>query len=96
MNNTEPTQEGIVIEAYDHDRNQVVTAYGPTPGHYQFFYLPPHPAINFGDTILMNFNNQKLFVHHGNPHLTYRISPIVFPGTLLYELITERIQEDQK
>jgi len=86
---------GIVIESYDRGENQMVITDSPDPGigkhHFFFFFLPQHPVINFGDTILMNIQADKYWIHHGNSHLTYRIFPLVFPGTLLLELILDRI-----
>ena len=92
----EKTISAVVIESRSHGENQVVTACGPA-GAFHFFYLPPSPDVSLGDIILMNFNPQAFFIHHGNPHLTYKITPLVFPDTLLYELISERItNEEQK
>ena len=87
---------GIVTESYTHGENQVVTARSPDIRMYHFFFLPKHPDINFGDTLLMNFDTDQFWVHHGNPHLAYRISPLVFPGTLLLELILDQMNEDSK
>ena len=90
------TISAVVIESRSSGENQVVTACGPV-GSFHFFYLPARPDVSFGDTILMNFNPQRILIHHGNPLLTYKITPIVFPETLLWELIIERIStEDSK
>ena len=85
-----PTISAVVIESCSCGENQVVTACGPA-GSFHFLYLPARPDVSFGDTLLMNFNPQKFFIHHGNPNLTYKITPPVFPDTLLYELIMERV-----
>jgi hypothetical protein len=82
---------GEVIESYSYGENQVVTIHDLGMEMYHFFFLPKHPNINFGDTVLMSFHSEKYWVHHGNPHLTYRIFPLVFPGCLLLELISERM-----
>lgn len=81
---------GIVIESYTHGENQVVVVHCPDAKIHRFFYLPKHPDINFGDFLLMNFHTDRFRVSYGSPHLTYRIFPLVFPGTLLWELILER------
>ena len=93
MENMERTISAVVIESRSRGENQVVTACGPA-GSFHFFYLPPRPDVSFGDTILMNSNPQRIFIHHGNPHLTYKTTPIVFPETLLWELIMERISTE--
>lgn len=95
MNSNEPST-GIVIESYTHDINQVVIAREPDIKMLHFLYLPRHPDINFGDTIIINFHTSQYWVHHGNPHLTYRIFPITFPGTLLLELISDQMNKDSK
>lgn len=89
---TDETQMGIVVEVYTHGENQVVTVCSPDDikVHY-FFFLPEHPVVNFGDTLLMIFNADRFYLSRGNPHLTYRLFPHTFPGTLLWELILERV-----
>lgn len=82
---------GIVVESYTHGENQVVVARCPDIKMHHFFFLPKHPDINLGDVLLMNFDTDKFWVSYGNPHLTYRIFPCIFPGTLLLELIVERM-----
>jgi len=84
---------GFVVESYRHDQHQIVVANSPVGDHPNlfFFYFPKHPDINFGDTILMDFGQDEFRIHYGNPRLTYRISPQPFPGTLLLELISERL-----
>lgn len=95
MENMERIISAVVIESYNRGENQVVIACGPV-GSFHFLYLPPSPDVSFGDTILMNFNPQRFFIHHGNPHLTYKITPLIFPETLLYELISERISNEEQ
>jgi len=80
---------GIVIESYLRGENQVVTVYCNEMRIRHYFFLPKHPDVNFGDTFLMNFHTEKYWIHYGNPHLTYRIFPLEFPGTLLWELISD-------
>ena len=93
---TDETQIGIVVESYAYGENQVVIARSPDTKIYHFFYLPSHPDINFGDTLIMIFNIERFYLSRGNPHLTYRLFPLVFPGTLLWELIFDRMNEDSK
>ena len=95
MNTDEPTT-GTVIESYTHDKHQVVIAREPVIKMLHLLYLPRHPDINFGDTIIIDFKTDQYWVHHGNPHLTYRIFSIAFPGTLLLELILDQMNEDSK
>ena len=90
-----PTISAVIIESYNRGENQVITACGPE-GSFHFFYLPPRPDVSFGDTIQMNFNPQRIFIHHGNPHLTYKITPLVFPETLLYELLMDRVSNEEQ
>ena len=90
MENMGKTISAVVIESRSRGENQVVTACGPA-GAFHFFFLPSTPDVDFGDLLQMDFNPQSYFVHHGNPHLTYKITPLVFPETLLYELIIERV-----
>lgn len=88
---TDEPQIGIVIESYLHGENQVVIAQDSELQMQHFFFLPKHPDVNFGDTILMNFYIEKYWVHHGNPRLTYRVFPLEFPGTLLWELLFDKM-----
>ena len=93
---TDESQIAIVTESYDHGENQVVVACDPDNTMHHFFYLPKHPAVNFGDTLLMNLHTDKYWIHHGNLHPLYRIFPLTFPGTLLWELIQAQMTEDSK
>ena len=86
-------QIGIVINCYDHDGLhrilEVLT--NDSPEVYIFFFISTTPHVDFGDKIQMNFAKDKYFVCRGNSRLTYRITPLEFPGTLLFELISERM-----
>ena len=93
---TDESQIAFVTESYDHGENQVVVARDPNIVMHHFFYLPKYPTINFGDTLLMNLRTDKYWIHHGNPRLSYRIFPLSFPGTLLWELIQAQMTEDSK
>lgn len=94
MNNDEITT-GIVIDSYSHGENQVVTVRDSELEMRHFFYLPKYPDVSFGDTILLSLHSDKYWVHHGNPHLTYRLFPIAFPGTLLLEIIQAQMEDPQ-
>ena len=85
------TEKAIVVESYNYDRHQVVTARGQEGKCHHFFFLPASPNINFGDILLMDFGQEQFHIHHGNPNLTYRIFPAVFPGTLLLELLLDNL-----
>ena len=86
------TEKGIVVESYSYDSShQVVTARCQQGKCRHFFFLPQSPNINFGDILLMDFGQEQFHVHHGNPHLSYRIFPAVFPGTLLLELLLDNL-----
>ena len=97
MNNMNPdntNQIGIVIESYNHDAlHRVVIVQLCEGKNYFFFYVPEHPTIEFGDILLMNFYTEKHKLRRGNDRLTYSIHPLVFPGTLLLELISERMNQ---
>lgn len=83
---------GIVIESYNHDPlHRVVTVQLPEGNNYFFFYVQEHSGIEFGDTLLMNFYLDKFHLRRGNDRLTYKITPLPFPGDLLLELISERM-----
>ena len=90
MKTDEPTT-GIVIESYAHGENQVVVARESELKMHHFLFLPKRPVVDFGDTLLMDFYAEKYWVHHGNPRLTYRIFPLEFPGTLLWELLFDKM-----
>lgn len=86
------TEKGIVVESYSYGHlHQVVTARCQKGKCRHFLFLPLSPDINFGDTLLMDFGSEQFHVHYSNPHLTYRIFPAVFPGTLLLELLLDSI-----
>ena len=93
---TDESQIAIVTESYDQGENQVVVARDPDIVMHHFFFLPQHPAVNFGDTLIMKLHTDKYWIHHGNPRLSYRIFPLPFPGTLLWELIQTQMNEDSK
>lgn len=84
---------GVVVEVYDHDASHriLVVQSNDSPNVYQFFYISKTPEVNFGDIIQMNFADDKFHVCRGNSKLSYKITPLVFPGSLLMELITERM-----
>jgi hypothetical protein len=87
---------GIVIEAFDHNKHSVVTVQSnDSPKAYHFFYIAATPEVNFGDTVEMNFAEGKFYVYRGNARLTFRITPETFPGTLLMELITDHLNEEE-
>ncbi len=100
MNTTEQNpdtkeQLGIVIESYNHnDIHRVVVVKLPGEDkNYFFFYVSEHPRVEFGDTIEMNFYSDEYYICRGNDRLTFKLTPLVFPDTLLYELITERMNQ---
>jgi hypothetical protein len=93
---TDETITAIVVESYSHGENQIVIALSRSIAMHHFLFLPKHPDVNFGDVLLMNPHSDKYWVYHGNPHLTYRIFPHPFPGTLLLELIQAQINGDSK
>lgn len=87
-------QVGTVIEVYNHDSlHRIVIVRLQEGKNYFFFYVPEHPAIEFGDTFLMNFCTEKYRLRRGNDRLTYSIKPLEFPGDLLLELISERMSQ---
>lgn len=83
----------IVVECYDHDAtHRVVVAHASTVHKvYLFFYVGLHPEISFGDTLLVNLSDEEFYVCRGNGKLTFKITPLIFPGTLLFELLSERL-----
>lgn len=89
---------GHVIDCYDHDESHRVLEVisNDCPKAYHFFFLPKTPDISFGDIVQMNFGESKFYVYRGNSRLRYRISPKQFPGTLLLELIQERLNQDDQ
>ncbi len=86
----------VVVESYSHDQNQIVVARSPNVAMHHFLYLPKYPDVGFGDTLLMDIEADKYWIHHGNPHLTYRLFPHPFPGTLLWEIIQTQMNGDSK
>ena len=87
-------QIGIVVESYNPDpQHRVVVVQLRESKSYFFFYVPEHPAIEFGDILLMNFYAEKYKICRGNDRLAYSIHPLVFPGNLLLELISERMNQ---
>ena len=100
MNGMEPielenkNQIGIVVESYNPDpQHRVVVVQLCGAKSYFFFYVPEHPAVEFGDVLLMNFYSEKYKICRGNDRLTYSIHPLTFPGDLLLELISERLNQ---
>lgn len=93
MKTDDKNQIGIVVEVYDHDASHCVleVQLNDSPGEYRFFFISKFPQIDFGDTIQMNFAEDKYSVLRGNSKLTFKIIPLEFPGSLLMELITERM-----
>lgn len=87
---------GHVIECYDHDEShRVLTVISnDVPKEYHFFYVPKTPSISFGDIVQMNFQESKFYVFRGISRLSYKITPQNFPGTLLLELIQERMNQE--
>lgn len=87
-------QLGIVVEVYDHDAlHRILVVRSQELPNYHFFYILKYPPVDFGDTIQMNFPDSKFHVRRGNSRLIYKITPLAFPSTLLWELITERINQ---
>ena len=85
-------QYGIVVEIYNHNTSHcVLIVRSQDIKNYYYFYIPTIPQVDFGDIIEMNFLKEKFYIFRGNPRLTFKIIPSVFPGTLLWELISERI-----
>lgn len=89
---TDDKNQGIVVECYNHDAShRVLEVYSQETRSYFFFYVSMFPQIDFGDIILMNPAEDKFYVLRGNSKLTYKITPLAFPDTLLMELISERM-----
>lgn len=92
MNPDDINQIGIVVECFNPDpQHRVVVVQLCESKSYFFFYVSEHPAVEFGDTLLMNFYSEKYKICRGNGRLTYSIHPLTFPGDLLLELISERM-----
>lgn len=88
-------QKGIVVESYNHDPlHRVVTVcLQDNIKSYFFFFVPEVPAVELGDIFLMNFYADKYYIRRGNDRLTFKITPTIFPGDLLLELISERLNQ---
>lgn len=93
MKTNDKNEIGVVIEVYDHNASHrvLVVQLDDSPNAHYFSYIPKVPDVNFGDFIEMNFTENRFYVYHGSPRLKYKITPAAFPGTLLMELITERM-----
>lgn len=93
MKTDDKNEIGMVVECYDHDASHriLIVQVDDSPEMYQFFYTSKTPEIDFGDIIQMNFVEEKFYVRRGNSKLIFKITPLVFPGTLLMELIIERM-----
>lgn len=91
--------KGFVIECYDLDTSHrvmvVQSSDEPMAKEYHFFYIPKTPQVDFGDIIQMNFAKNKFYLYRGNSRLSYRIIPSPFPGSLLWELISERLNNEE-
>ena len=94
MNPDDKQQVGIVVESYNHDPlHRVIVAQLREAKSYFFFYVPESPSVEFGDILLMNFYHDRYILRRGNDRLTYTIHSLVFPGDLLLELISERMNQ---
>ena len=92
-------QIGIVIHCYDHNTTHCVLEVmsNDVPKEVHFFYIGKTPQVNFGDRVQMNFAENKFYIFRGNSRLSFRIIPSPFPGGLLWELISDRMNNgDQK
>jgi len=91
--NDKNEKRGIVVEIYDHNtaHRVLVVQLDDSPNAHYFSYIPKVPDVNFGDILGMNFIKNRFYVYRGSPRLKYKITPVAFPGTLLMELITERM-----
>lgn len=88
----EPKNIGVVVECYHHTRfNRVMIVRSRECKNHFFFYIPLYPPVDFGDKIQMNFEADTFYICRGNSKLTYKITPLIFPNTLLLELINERL-----
>lgn len=87
---------GHVTECYDYDESHRIMEVisNDCPKAYHFFYIPKTPDICFGDIVQMNFEKQQFHLYRGNSRLSYRILPQTFPGTLLLELIQEKMNRE--
>ena len=89
---TDNTQIGIVVECFDPNAShRVLIARSRETKSYTYFYIPRIPVVDFGDTIQMNIAENKYYIRRGNSKLIFKITPLDFPGTLLMELISERL-----
>jgi len=91
-------QTGVVVEAYDHDtRHRVLVVRSRESREHHFFYISRVTPVDFGDILKMNFQKNEFHIRRGNSKLTYKINPLVFPGHLLWELISDYTNNgDQK
>jgi len=97
MKTDDKNQIGIVVECYDHNAShRILVVRSRENKDHHFFYIPTTHQVDFGDTIQMNFTENKFYVYRGNSRLSYRIIPHPFPGSLLWELILEHLNNDQK
>lgn len=89
---------GFVTDCYDHDEKhrvlEVQSNDQPGAKVYHFFFIPRVPEVDFGDRIQMNFDKGEFYVYRGNSRLTFKINPEAFPGTLLIELMQQRLYLD--
>jgi hypothetical protein len=86
------TEIGIVVEVYNHTpENCVLVVRSRDERKFHFFYIPTNPEVSFGDFIEMNFDIEEIYVYRGNSRLTFKTNAQEFPGSLLMELITERM-----
>ena len=84
-------QIGIVVDCYDHsESHRILVVRSRETSDRHFFYIPRDPDVSFGEIIEMNFTKNKLHVYRGNSRLSYLITPTIFPGSLLWELIQEQ------
>lgn len=91
MKTADKNEIGVVVECYDHDAmHRVLIVRSQDVANSHFFYTTKIPQVDFRDRIQMNFAEGKLYVRRGNSKLIFKVIPLEFPGTLLWELIAER------
>lgn len=92
MTPTDQIATGIVVEAYNHDEShRILTVRLCEFKCHFFFYVKRDLGISFGDTIKINLPKEKFAVIRKPVEQSFEFECLPFPGTLLLELISERI-----
>lgn len=86
---------GVVVEAYNHDKDHlIIVARAHNAKSHFFFYIKSTPAVETADILLLKYPEDKVFIIRRistQPFKRFEINLLTWPGTLLAEVMSERI-----